>query len=346
LNPYIERKRAIKQAGVDSDPIGTALTGVNPQLYAKAQEILETVDRATAARSKDYMKFVKQGAILKREDFQQFKTVVAQTKILAVKQKRHALLDLINVENVTEFNTKVYSFDGPWDMVQENLPELNVPFITGYPSFTSQTYGMERFGIHYAMSEEFVAEEFDFNIKQFVIDNVAGQFNIVMTKKLADILNTKATFTPYGSWTTKTANISDNNPVSAINSEATKLDSHPRSESMVLVSNRKVYNAYLENYFTSGYGTPNYKAPGYTFGNGVYSGIAQFTGLDWGVDSFTIDNKFILFDPVTILAQQMPDRIVDYKSPYGTHVGTIIRKNFIVQSTDDTRILGGSAITV
>lgn len=346
LEPLIERNMAVKSAGVDNDPLGTALAGVNPQLYGKAQEIMEAVLTAEQKNDKNYMKYIKNAAILKREDFTNFKTVVAQTKILAAKPKKHILLDLINIDNVTEFNTKIYSFDGPWDMVQENLPELNVPFITGFPSFSSQTFGMERYGLHYAMSEEFIAETFDFNIRQFVVDNIAGQFQIVFTKKFADLLNTQTTFTPYSSWTTKTANVSDNNPVDHINAEATKLTNNLKNEGMVLVSNRKVYNAYQSNYFTSGYGTPQYKQPGYSFDNAEYTNIPQFTGLNWGVDSFTVDNKFLLFDPSTILAQQMPERIVNYKSPYETHEGTIVRKNMIIKPLDTTRMIGGSGITV
>ena len=199
MGEWAYRQKAIKSAGVDNDPIGTALAGVNPQLYGKAQEVLETVDRAWAAGSKDYMRFVKSGAILKREDFTAFKTIVAQTKILAVKPRKHILLDLINVDNVSDFQTKIYSFDGPWDVVQENLPEMNVPFITGYPSFTPLTIGMERYGIHYAFSEEFVAEQFDFDIKKFVVQNVAGQMELVFNKKIADIINNSSTFTTLAS---------------------------------------------------------------------------------------------------------------------------------------------------
>lgn len=346
LNPWIQRRKAIKSAGVDSDPLGTELEGINPNFYELGHEVMDAVLKARQSGEQDYTKFIKNAAILKREDFTALKTVVAQTRILASKPKSHILLDLINIENVSEFQTKIYSFDGPWDMVQENLPELNVPFITGYPSFSSQTFGMERYGLHYAMSEEFISETYDFNIRQFVIDNVAGQFRLVFTKKFADLLNTTAVFTGYGSWTTKTANISDNNPADHINAEATKLDNNLRNEGMVMASNRKVFNAYLNNYFTSGYGTPQYKQPGYTFGNAIMTNIAQFQGLDWGIDSFVVDNKFILFDPNTFLAQQMPDRIVNYKSPYQTHSGTIVRKNFIVKTIDSTRVLGGSGITV
>ena len=346
MGEWAYRQKAIKSAGVDNDPVGTALAGVNPQLYGKAQEVLETVDRAWAAGSKDYMRFVKSGAILKREDFTAFKTIVAQTKILAVKPRKHILLDLINVDNVSDFQTKIYSFDGPWDVVQENLPEMNVPFITGYPSFTPLTIGMERYGIHYAFSEEFVAEQFDFDIKKFVVQNVAGQMELVFNKKIADIINNSSTFTAYGDWTAKTGNISNRNPAEDINAEATKIDNTLKNEGLILLSNRKVYNAYLNNYFSSGYGTPTYKQPGYSFGNAVVTNIPQFVGLDWGIDSFMADNKFAAFDPAAIFAAQMPQRIVDYKSQYQTHVGTIIRQNFIARAIDTTRLLGGSAVTV
>ncbi len=346
LGAWAERQKAVKSAGIDSDPIGTALTGVNPQLYAKAYEALTAVDRALAKGSRNYMDFVKSGAILKREDFSAFKTVVAQTKILAVKPRRHILLDLVNVENVSEFNTKIYSFDGPWDMVQENLPEMNVPFITGYPSFTSQTIGMERYGMHWAFSEEFIAEQFDFDIKKYVIDNVAGQMDLVFNKKIADVLNNQSTFTAYGDWTAKTGNVSNRNPAEDINAEATKNDNTLKSEGLTLASNRKVYNAYLNNYFSSGYNTPQYKQPGYSYGNAVVTGIPQFVGLDWGIDSFFADNKFVAFDPAALIVQRMPQRIVDYKSQYQTHVGTIVRQNFIAKSIDNTRLLGGSAVTV
>lgn len=345
LNEWKQRQLAIKSAGVDNDEIGTSLAGVNPQLYGKAHEVLETVDVALRNNSRDYTKFIKSGAILKREDFSAFKTIVAQTKILAVKPRKHILLDLINIDNVSDFQTKLYSFDGPWDMVQENLPEMNVPFITGYPSFTPQTIPMERYGMHYAFSEEFVSEQFDFDIKKFVVDNVAGQLELVFSKKVADVLNNSSTFSAYGDWTAKTANISNRNPAEDINAEATKIDNTLKNEGLTLGSNRKVYNAYLNNYFSSGYGTPQYKQPGYSFGNAVVTNIPQFVGLDWGIDSFFNDNKFVAFDPAAIYAARMPQRIVDYKSQYQTHIGTIIRQNFICRAIDTTRLLGGSAVT-
>lgn len=69
LNEWKQRQLAIKSAGVDNDEIGTSLAGVNPQLYGKAHEVLETVDVALRNNSRDYTKFIKSGAILKREDF-------------------------------------------------------------------------------------------------------------------------------------------------------------------------------------------------------------------------------------------------------------------------------------
>lgn len=349
-------KRRMKQAGVqDTDPIGTELTGVNPQLYAQAHAIIEAKFKAQELGIKNVNRYIKeqtlgggrfkQAAILKREDFSAFKTIVAQTKIIAAKPRRHIILDLVTVDTVSEYNTKLYSFDGPFDVVQENLAELSIPNITGFPDFTPLSIPMERYGIHYAFSEEFLAEQFDFNIKQFVLNNVAGQMDIVFNKKVADVLNTQSTFTLAGDWTAKTANISNRDPAIDINTEATKLDATDKSEGIIVGSNRATYNAFLGNYFMNGYGTPTYKAADYSFGNAVVTNIPRFVGLDWGIDSFFSAQKLVVFDPAALYVAQMPERTVDYKSPYGTHQGTIIRKNFITRPIDTGRMLGASGLT-
>jgi len=346
---YARVNKAVKSAsaaGQNVDLEGAALAGINPNLYGFAQELIEAVDKARALNVKDYTKFLKSGAILKREDFTALKTIMPQTKIIASKPRKHILKDIIRIDNAGEFLTKIYTFDGPYDVVQENLAELNVPDITGFPSFTPQTIPMERYGIHYAFSEEFIAEQFDFNIKQFVIDNVAGQMDIVQNKKIADVLNTSSTFTAYGDWAAKTGNISTRNPGDDINAEAEKIFQTERNEGLTLVTNRVAYNTFITNSWVSGYGTPTYKQNTYSFGNAIYNNIPMFTGLDWAVDTFITGTKFIAFDPAAIYAAQMPQRIVDYKNTYQTFQGTIIRSNFIVKPIDTTRLLGGSGITV
>lgn len=338
-------KRRIKSAGIeDTDPIGTDLTGVNPQLYAQAHKIIEAKHNAKRL-GVDINKHIRSAAILKREDFSAFKTIVAQTKIIAAKPKRHILLDMVNVDTVSDYNTKLYTFDGPYDMVQENLPELNVPNITGFPDFTPLSIGMERYGIHYAFSEEFLAEQFDFDIKKFVINNLTGQFDIVFNKKLADTLNTQSTFTAAGDWTAKTGNISNRDPHPDIYGELNKLDLTDKSEGWIVGSNMNTWNAFQANYFQNGYGTPTYKAAEYRFGNVIFNNIGRFPGLDWGVDSYFAAQKMVAFDPAALYVAQMPERIVDYKAPYGTHQGTIIRKNFINKVIDATRLLGLSGLT-
>lgn len=342
----------IKQAGVqDPDPLGSSLVGVNPQLYPEAHFIMDTLAKAKKANIQGNLNqfirnaAIRSGAILKREDFQAFKTIVAQTKIIAAKPRRHIILDMINVETVSDYNTKIYAFDGPFDVVQENLPELNIPNITGFPDFTPLSIGMERYGIHYAFSEEFLAETFDFNIRQFVLDNVAGQMDIVFNKKVADVLNNQSTFTSAGDWTAKTGNISNRDPAEDINTEATKIDNTEKNEGLVVGSNRKTYNAFLGNYFMNGYGTPTYKQTSYSFGNAIVTNIPRFVGLDWGIDSFFAGQKLVVFDPAALAAYEMPQRIVDYTSQYGTHRGTIIRKNMIAKPIDTSRLLGASALT-
>lgn len=349
VREYALRQKQIKSAGVDSDPMGTKLAGLNPNLYGVAHELMDAVDAAAAAGVKDYTKFiksasVKSAAILKREDFTSLKTIMPQTKIIAATPQQHILKDMISVSNQGEFLTKIYSFDGPFDMWQENLAEMSVPDITGYPSFTPQTIGMERLGLHYAFSEEFLAESFDFNIKDFVLKNIAGQIDIVLNKKIADVLNA-ATFTGYSDWAPKTGTISTNNPADAINAEADKLFNTNKMQSMKILTNRNVFNTFKNNTWINNYGTISFKPFNYTYGNDRYTDIQGFPGLEWGVDSFVSATKFIVFDPSSIFAAQMPTRTVNYKDQYETHEGTIIRQNFVVKNIDSSRLLGGSGVT-
>jgi hypothetical protein len=203
---------------------------------------------------------------------------------------------------------------------------------------------MERYGIHYAFSEEFLSETFDFNIKQAMIDNVAGQMELVFNKKFADQLNNVPNFTTYASWAARTGNVSDRDPMFDIYAESKKIFDTERNNDMVLASPREVFNAYINNTNNTAFGTPTYKAPTFSLGNDIATGIPRFGNLTWGIDSFLSAGKFVAFDPSAFYAAQMPERLVDYKSPYETHQGTLIRKNFIVRPIDTTRILGGSAV--
>jgi hypothetical protein len=349
VREYALRQKQVKSAGVDSDPMGTKLAGLNPNFYSLAHELMEAVDKANAAGEKDYSKYIqsasiKSAAILRREDFTALKTIMPQTKIIAVTPQQHVLKDLITIDNSGEFLTKIYSWDGPFDMWQENLAEMSVPDITGYPSFTSQTVGMERLGLHYAMSNEFIAEQFDFNIKDFVVKNIAGQIDIVINKKIADVLNA-STFTGYGDWSAKTGTTSTRDPAADINAEADKLFNTNKSQGMKIVTNRAAFNIFKQNTWINNYGTVSFKPFNYTYGNDRYTDITGFPGLEWTVDSFISNQKFILFDPTAIYAAQMPTRTVDYKDQFETHQGTIIRQNFVVKNIDSSRTLGGSGIT-
>lgn len=346
IKAWAMRQRHIKSAGMDDDEMGTKLAGVTDEYYPAALEIQSYVDEAVKSGGmQNYRRHIKDAAILKREDFAAFKTINVQTKILATKPRGHILLDLIKVDNVTEYNTKLYSLDGPYDMVQENLAEMSVPFITGFPNLTPMEFGMERYGMHWAFSEEFLNETFDFNLKQLHIDNAAGQMDLVFNKKVADLFNNESTFTPYGLWDAKTGTQSNRDPNTDILAEATKIEDTERNEDMILLSNRKTYNAFITNTYNNLFNTPSYKQEQFSFGNNTATGFAKFPGLRWGIDSFIAATKFVAFDPSAIYAARMPQRIVDYKSPYGTHQGTIVRQNFIVKTVDANRILGGSGVT-
>lgn len=340
-------KQRIKSAAVeDTDPIGTELTGVNQGLYPKAQEVLYQIKQLQSQGVKgSYNERIKNAAILKREDFTALKTILPQTRIIAAKPRKHALLDIFTIDNTPDFLTKIYSWDGPFDMVQENLAELNIPKVTGFPSFTPITIPMQRNAIHYAFSEEFLSETFDFNVQKFMVDNVSGQMDIVFNKKIADMLNNDLTYTAYGDWTAKTGNYSNRDPAADLAAEAEKIWKTEKNEGIVVASSRKTFNAYQGNTNNNNFGTPNFTPQEYSFGNGRFTGIPRQPGLEWYVDTFMTEAKLAVIDPSAVYVGRMPQRIVDYQSQYGTHRGTIIRQNFISQIIDQSRMLGASGIT-
>lgn len=340
-------KQRIKSAAVeDTDPIGTELTGVNQGLYPKAQEVLYQIKQLQSQGVKgSYNERIKNAAILKREDFTALKTILPQTRIIAAKPRKHALLDIFTIDNTPDFLTKIYSWDGPFDMVQENLAELNIPKVTGFPSFTPITIPMQRNAIHYAFSEEFLSETFDFNVQKFMVDNVSGQMDIVFNKKIADMLNNDLTYTAYGDWTAKTGNYSNRDPAADLAAEAEKIWKTEKNEGIVVASSRKTFNAYQGNTNNNNFGTPNFTPQEYSFGNGRFTGIPRQPGLEWYVDTFMTEAKLAVINPSAVYVGRMPQRIVDYQSQYGTHRGTIIRQNFISQIIDQSRMLGASGIT-
>ena len=168
--------------------------------------------------------------------------------------------------------------------------------------------------------------------------------DVIQNKKIADVLNA-ATYTPLGDWTAKTGTVYTRNPGEDLNTVAQALFDTNKMDEMVLASPREVYNAFYANSWVNNYGTPQYEQRKYSYGNAIATNIPFLEGLRWGIDTFMTAHKFVLFDPSAIYAGQMPQRTVDYQSPYGTHRGTIIRLNFIVKTIDTSRILGGSAVT-
>jgi len=337
----------VKSAGVPpSDPYKVALAGVSNELYPSALALTDYLNELKREKVKGSWNLrVKNAAILKREDFTSLKTILPQAKIIAAKPRRHALLDMFTIDNTSDFLQKLYTWDGPYDMITENLAELNIPQPHGFPSFTPQTIGMQRYAAHYAFSEEFLSETFDFNIKQFVIDNVAIQMEIVFNKKVADVLNNSSTYTAYGDWTARTGQYNTREPAPDINAEAEKIWLTERNEDLKVASNRKTFNAYLSNTYNSAYGTPTYKEVTYSFGNGIFNNIAHFPDLEWGVDTFMAAQKLAVFDPSALYIGRMPQRVVDYTTQFQTHRGTLIRQNFVTQIIDQTRMVGASGLT-
>ena len=354
VGKYAQRQQeveAIKNAGgEDPDPLGTKLAGINPDYYSAALELMTAVTKAEENGDiSNYKKYlgggsaVKGAAILRREDFTALKTVMPQAKIISITLPKHVLRDLVPIDNNGEFVRKIYSWDGPFDVWQENLAEMSVPDITGFPAISLQEIGMERYGLHYAFSEEFLAETFDVDIKQHMLDNIVGQMDIIQNKKIADVLNA-ATFTGQGDWSAKTGTVSTRNPATDIKTVATLLHNTNKLDKMILASPMEVYDAFYDNSWINKWGTPQYETRDYSYGNVIATNIPSFPGLRWGIDTFMTAGKYVLFDPSAIYAAQMPQRTVDYQSPFGTHRGTIIRLNFIVKTIDTDRIKGGSSV--
>lgn len=342
LTEYSLKQASLKD-GDYNDDIGAALAGVNQNDYQKAAEYLaiETrmiIDGATKADN-----YLKQAAILQRDDFTQYKTIKSMGKVIAATPRKHALLGLVPVRNTTELEEKLWMWDGPFDVVNENIPELNIPW-TGTTGFTSQQVQLTRYGTHMAFSEEFLGETYDVDIKGAITNNMSGQIDVVKNKKIADVLNA-ATLTSYGDWSAKTSNVSARDPGPDINAEATKIFGTDKdSGRYIMATSRAVKQAYDANSFNNGYGTLQFKPETFGYGNQLFSGFTRFDDIRWAVDSFITNKRFVLFDPDAILFLQGPSKTINYTGQYQDHRGTIFKTFFSVKTLDSDRVLGGSAV--
>lgn len=325
LNQYVETRTNFK-AGKETDAFKVMLAGIPEEMHEQMKKYYSLFKAARQQNFRDIDKFVENhvfgAAILRREDFSTLHSMKISSKILGATPKKHIVMDLVTVENTSDFATKIYTAGNYYDIVFQNLPELGIPPVFGFPGFTSQTYGLERMGWNQAYSEEFLMETYDVNIKDWVEKNASIQFDIVKNKKMADIINAAST-TAGSLWTAKTGLYHDNDPAVDIDAVMNAYQGTDQWEGGLFASNRTVYNAYFRNTNISKYTTPNFTTTPYSYGNVIKGGVPEFEGLRWGIDSFFTAQKLFAIDPAAVVAINGPTFTVQYRSPMQDYRGTM-----------------------
>jgi hypothetical protein len=345
LGEYREKQELLEK-GVYNDIEGAALAGVNQNDYGKVQEFMSIADKVEKdGHAKNLDNYIRSAAILRREDFMQFKTVKAQAKIISTTVPTHAVLSTITQTPVSDFTTKIWTQGTPYDVVAEDLPELGIPD-TGYMNFTSQEISLKRYGTNVAFTEEFLSQSFDVDIKGAMLKNMVGQIDLVKNKKAADVLNA-ANLDAKANWETQTVpGKSDNNPGTHIDAEIQKLfDTNRGSGRWTLASNQRTARAFENNTFINDINTFVYEPVKYSYGNKIAGEVKGFTGLRWLIDTFIAPQSFIAFDPEAIMFLNGPTRTVNYTSMYQDWRGTLTKVFFVCKAIDAGRILGGSGVT-
>lgn len=348
INAYKEAKSAFA-AKKETDPFKHALAGIPEELHEPMKKYFSIFKAARQQNFRDIDKFVENhvfgAAILRREDFSTLHSLKISSKILGATPKKHIVMDLVTVENTQDFATKIYTAGNYYDIVFQNLPELGIPPVFGFPGFTSQTYGLERMGWNQAYSEEFLMETYDVNIKDWVEKNAAIQFDIVKNKKMADIINAASTTAGSGLWTAKTGLYNDIDPAIDIDNLMNAYQGTDQWEGGLFMSNRTVYNAYFRNTNISKYTTPNFTTTPYSYGNVIKDGIPEFEGLKWGIDSFFAAQKLFSMDPAAAVAINGPTFTVQYRSPMQDYRGTMNKIFFKGVVLDSAALKAKSGLT-
>lgn len=347
LNQYKEASELFK-AGKETDPFKKALAGIPEELHEPMKKYYSLFKAARQQNYRDIDKFVENhvfgAAILRREDFSTLHSLKISSKVLGATPKKHIIMDLVTVENTSDFATKIYTAGNYYDIVFQNLPELGIPPVFGFPGFTAQTYGLERMGWNQAYSEEFLMETYDVNIKDWVEKNASIQFDTVKNKKMADIINAAST-SAGALWTAKTGLYNDNDPAVDLDAVNNSFQGTDQWENSLFMSNRTVYNAFFRNTNISKYTTPNFTTTPYGYGNVVKNGIPEFEGLRWGIDSYFAAQKVFTMDPSAVVAINGPTFTVQYRSPMQDYRGTMNKIFFKGVVLDAAAIKGKSGLT-
>lgn len=346
-----EAKR-IKEAydkGNYSDTRGMQTAGISKDLYDQLDAYLDVRSQFKAGDKDALNRHIRQGGILRREDYLYMRTLQAETNIVLGIQPEHVLLQVVTVVPTTSIDTiKYYKLDGAQpDYIHEDISDLEIPD-TGSIAFTSDTAALKLYGAHTASTWEFRNQTYDVNVADLNLRMYGGQMDRKRSEQVAAELHAVAG-TSQGLWdaTSGTPLVNTRNPRPDISALADSINSTFLGTANTIVSNINVWRQFQYSTWNQGFQT--YTFQNFSFSNAstnqIIPNVPGFPGYRWAIDSQITATEYNVIDPAGIRFYDGPERTISYSNDQTEIEGTIFKSYFGVKTVESTILKRGTGVT-
>lgn len=343
-----KRKQQAFNEGKYTDIKGVHLAGINSNLYDEMDAYVDVRSQFAAGDKQALDRHIKQGGILRREDYLYMRTLQAETQLVLGLPPEHILLQIVTVIPTTSIDTiKYYKLDGSQpDYIHEDISDLEVPD-TGSIAFTSDTAALKLYGAHTASTWEFRNQTYDVNVADVNLRMYGGQMD---RKRNEQVANTLAAIsgTAQGLWdaTSGTPLVNTRNPRPDIETLADTINNTYLVSASVIVSNRKVWRTYTYSTWNQGFQTYTQQNATYSPSvNTIIGNVQGFPGFRWAIDTLIPATVYMVIDPAGIRFYDGPERTISYANTQTEIEGTIFKSYFGIKAVEDSVLTRGTGVT-
>lgn len=343
-----KRRREQYKQGNYTDLKGVALAGISDSLYDKLDAYVDVRSEFASGDKSALDRHIRQGGILRREDYLYMRTLQAETQLVLGLPPEHVLLQAVTVIPTTSIDTiKYYKLDGSQpDYIHEDISDLEVPD-TGSIAFTSDTAALKLYGAHTASTWEFRNQTYDVNVADVNLRMYGGQMDRKRNEQVANTLHA-VSGTAQGLWdaVTGTPPVNSRNPRTDIETLSDLINNSYLGTASTIISNRKVWRTYAYSTWNTGYGT-------YTQQNATYSpavnttigNVQGFPGFKWIIDTLVTATEYNVIDPAGIRFYDGPERTISYANTQTEIEGTIFKSYFGIKAVETSILTRGTGVT-
>lgn len=343
-----EAKRLQKKYNENGDLRGAAVAGISNDLYQELDAYLDIRSQFAAGDKGALDRHVKQGGILRREDYLYMRTLQAETNLVLGLPPEHVLLQAVTVIPTTSIDTiKYYKLDGSQpDYIHEDISDLEVPD-TGSIAFASDTAALKLYGAHTASTWEFRNQTYDVNVADVNLRMYGGQMDRKRNEQVATVLHA-VTPTSQGLWdaTSGTPLVNTRNPRPDIEALADTINNSYLGSATTIVSNRKVWRTYSYSTWNQGFQTYTQQNATYSPSvNTVIGNVQGFPGFRWIIDTLVTATEYNVIDPAGIRFYDGPERTISYANDQTEIEGTIFKSYFGIKAVETSILTRGTGVT-